>query len=229
MSPSSWVWAVHVKSVDPAAAPAWLAPLVARAADLDPHALSRFRPPATGARASAVLILFGEDPEHGRDVLLTERAGTLRSHSGQAAFPGGSVDPGDAGPVDTALREATEEVGLDRSGVDPVAVLPDLYIPFSGFAVTPVVGWWRSPGAVGVVDEAEVARVVRAPIDRLVDPAYRFTVTHPSGYSGPGFDVDGLFVWGFTAGLLDRVLDIGGLSRPWDSSVRRPLPQEVSR
>lgn len=223
------MWAVHVSPVDPAAAPTWLAPLVARAGDLDARVLSRFRPPASGTRASAVLMLFGDDSEHGRDVLLTERAGTLRSHSGQAAFPGGAVDPGDDGPVDTALREATEEVGLDRSGVDPLAVLPDLYIPFSGFTVTPVVAWWRHPGPVGVVDQAEVARVVRAPIDRLVDPAYRFTVTHPSGYSGPGFDADGLFVWGFTAGLLDRVLDIAGLSRPWDRSVRRPLPQEVSR
>ena len=78
-----------------------------------------------------------------------------------------------------------------------------------------------------MVDPAEVARVVRVPLAELLDPAHRFTVTHPSGYVGPAFDVDGLFVWGFTAGLLARVLALAGLERPWDTGDRRPLPERM--
>jgi len=60
-------------------------------------------------------------------------------------------------------------------------------------------------------------------VSALVDPANRFTVTHPSGFVGPGFTVDGLFVWGFTAGLLSKLLELGGVARPWDESVRVPF------
>ena len=57
-----------------------------------------------------------------------------------------------------------------------------------------------------------------------MDPARRVLVTHPSGYEGPGFEVAGLLVWGFTAGLLDRLLTLGGFARPWDRGRRRPVP-----
>ena len=77
------------------------------------------------------------------------------------------------------------------------------------------------------MDPAEVARVVRAPLSELTDPARRFTVTHPSGYVGPAFDVDGLLVWGFTAGLLAKVLELAGLDRDWDTTDRRPLPDRL--
>ena len=87
-----------------------------------------------------MLILFGEDAAHGPDVLLVERASTLRDHAGQVAFPGGSADPGDADAVATALREAEEETGLAPAGVVPLALLPELFIPPSGFVVTPVAG-----------------------------------------------------------------------------------------
>ncbi|MEO6703304.1 MAG: coenzyme A pyrophosphatase, partial [Jatrophihabitantaceae bacterium] len=76
---------------------------------------------------------------------------------------------------------------------------------------------------VGVVDTAEVAGVQRLPIAALTDPANRFTVLHPSGFTGPGFEVAGLFVWGFTAGLLDRLLRLAGWELPWDRSVIRPV------
>jgi len=66
--------------------------------------------------------------------------------------------------------------------------------------------------------------VLRAPLSELTDPARRFTVTHPSGFVGPAFDVDGLLVWGFTAGLLSKVLELAGLERAWDRSDSRPVP-----
>jgi hypothetical protein len=67
--------------------------------------------------------------------------------------------------------------------------------------------------------------VLAVPVDHLVDPAHRFTVTHPSGFVGPAFDLDHLLLWGFTAGLLSRVLELGGVAREWDETVRRPLPE----
>jgi 8-oxo-dGTP pyrophosphatase MutT (NUDIX family) len=208
--------------------PDWLAPLAhaAQAAESTQFARGVGVPPMNpGAeiRRSAVLVLFGSGP-HGPDILLIERASTLREHAGQPAFPGGRIDPGDDGPVGAAMREAVEETGLDPAGVVPFAVLPDLLLPVTSFAVTPVLGWWRTPSAVRAVDPAEVALVERVPIADLVDPARRGTLIHPSGYLGPAFEVAGLVVWGFTAGVLSCVLEIGGFAVPWDASRRIPLP-----
>lgn len=196
--------------------PAWFEPLAGILGATPGDAISRFRPPPGHHRRSAVLILFGED-EHGPDVLLTERSATLRSHAGQVSFPGGAIDPGDDGPVGAALREAHEETGVDPAGVVVAGTLPDLYLPVSDFAVTPVLAWWREPSPVSAVDPAEVAKAVRVPVAELTDPANRFRWQHPSGYIGPGFRAGGLFVWGFTAGILDRVLHLSGLERPWDA------------
>ncbi|MBD3782593.1 MAG: CoA pyrophosphatase [Micrococcales bacterium] len=207
-------------------APAWLTRLAARA-DAAGHPWFAAHPaPAEGVRRSAVLVLFGPDPAGGTDVVLTERAHTLRSHPGQVSFPGGRLDPGDDGPVGAALREAQEEVGLDPSGVEVLATLPTLHLAPTGNAVTPVLGWWPAPVPVGVVDTAEVARVDRVPVADLLAARHRFTAVF-GPYRGPGFEVDGLFVWGFTAMLLDAVLDLAGLTEPWDHGVERPLPDRV--
>ena len=210
--------------------PGWLRPLVtavarSRAGDYLRRAP---RPPvAGGGRRSAVLILFGEGPA-GPDVLLIQRAEQLRQHAGQPAFPGGAVDPGDDGPVGTALRESAEEVGLDAAGVRVVALLPELFLPPTGFLVTPVLGWWHTPAPVGVVDPGEVARVERVPVDELVDPANRCLVRGPSGYAGPAFAVRGMVVWGFTAAVLDRVLEMAGWAVPWDETDVRELPRRAA-
>jgi len=206
--------------------PAWLDPLRAAIRSVRPEQLSRFLPPDEGGRDSAVLILIGDGAD-GPDVLLMQRADAMRTHAGQPAFPGGAADPGDDGPTGTALREAAEEVGVRVDGVTILAELPSLYLPPSGFVVTPVVGWWHEPSEVGVVDPIEVASVARVPIAELVDPQNRFCSWHPSGYVGPSFAVRDMLVWGFTAGLLDKVLTLGGWTRPWDSADVRELPAEV--
>ncbi|MEU6084264.1 CoA pyrophosphatase [Streptomyces sp. NPDC047108] len=251
--------------------PTWLDPVVRAAETVEPEQLSRFLPPDSGGRASAVLILFGDGgpgagaatggpgtgttaatggadqgttaataatggPDqaagaangHRPELLLMERAGTLRSHAGQPSFPGGALDPEDGdprtvGPLRAALREAWEETGLDPSGVQIFGVLPQLYIPVSGFVVTPVLGWWRAPSPVSPVDPAETARVFTVPVAELTDPANRAVTTHPSGHKGPAFLVRDALVWGFTAGVIDRLLHYSGWERPWDRTKHVPL------
>ena len=92
----------------------------------------------------------------------------------------------------------------------------------------PVLAWWREESPVGVVDAGEVASVHRVPLTELLDPARRFSVRHPSGFVGPGFDVHGLLVWGFTGGLLSRLFALVGWERPWDDTVMRDLPDVLS-
>ncbi len=205
----------HSESESSENVPGWLRPLVMATRDLDPDELTRFTPPDESGRRSAVLILFG-DGEDGPDVLLIQRAQDMRSHAGQPAFPGGAEDPEDDGPVGAALREAQEETGLEPSGVDVLHCLPDVWLPPSGFVVTPVLGWWRRPSPISAMDPAEVSDVHRVPITELTDPANRVNVRHPSGYVGPGFTVRDMLVWGFTAHLLDRILALGGWERSWD-------------
>lgn len=210
---------------DPASFPEWFLEFDRRLDGVSGTDLARFTPPpGASLRSSAVLILFGEEVAGRPDVLLIERAADMRSHAGQPAFPGGKADPEDATPVDTALREAHEETGLDPAGVHVVRCLPDLYLPPSGFTVTPVLGYWCRPVAVRPMDPAEVARVARVRVGDLIDPANRLTVVHPSGFRGPGFEVADMLVWGFTAMLLDRLLEIGGWAVPWPRHRQAEVP-----
>jgi hypothetical protein len=82
---------------------------------------------------------------------------------------------------------------------------------------------------VSVGDPHEVARVARVPLAELTDPANRFRLRHPSGYIGPAFAVADMLVWGFTAGLLDAILEAAGLARAWDTRDVRPIPAALLR
>ncbi len=217
-------------SPTPAPLPEWLEPVRRGADEITVDELTRFVPPeGTQTREGAVLMLFGESGR-GPDLLLTERAHDMRSHPGQVSFPGGSTDHEDASPAHTALREAEEETGLDPSGVDVFATLPELWLPPSNFAVTPVLAWWREESPVAVVDPAEVHAIYRVPIDELLDPEHRVSVRHPSGWKGPAFligDDKDLILWGFTAGIIARLFDFVGWTRPWDPDVLRDLPEHM--
>ena len=210
---------------DPAVLPDWMTRMADR---VDGATIEDLLPrPALSApqvaRRSAVLMLFADGPD-GPDLLLTARASTLRSHAGQPAFPGGKQD-GDEDAVTTALREGAEETGLDPSTVLPVALMPELFLGVTGFLVAPVLAYWRTPGPVGPVDPAETAAVARVPVSQLADPARRGRVRHPSGYVGPAFEVADMVVWGFTAGLVEVLLDLGGWTVPWDRHRYIDLPE----
>lgn len=210
--------------------PEWLEPIRRGAQAITADELTRFVPPeGAEARRGAVLMLFGEGPT-GPDVLLTERAHDMRSHPGQVSFPGGSIDEADSSPRATALREAEEETGLDAAGVDVFAALPELWLPPSNFAVTPVLAWWREESPVSAVDPLEVHAVLRVPIEELLDPRHRVSVRHPSGWTGPGFLIGqgkDLVLWGFTAGIIARLFDFVGWARPWDAGRIRDLPEHM--
>nr|WP_242687689.1 MULTISPECIES: CoA pyrophosphatase [unclassified Actinopolyspora] len=200
--------------------------MVERTAEVEAEALGWPRTPrGEDVRPAAVLILLGEEDERtGPDVLLLRRADGLNSHPGQVAFPGGAVDSGDAGPVDAALRESIEEVGVLPSGITPVAKLPELHLAYSSFRVTPVLAHWHEPAPVQPVDPDETAAVARVPIARLSDPANRFRV-RLAGRTSPAFLVPGMLVWGFTGGLLSGLLDLAGWSREWNRGDVRDLDE----
>ena len=203
--------------------PDWLGPLTAALATPDRVRRVVAVRPGVGGRAAAVLVLIGEG-DAGPEILFVERAATLRTHAGQIAFPGGAADAADADLVDTALREAEEEVGLDRAGVEVLGLLPAAHVAVSGFDVTAVVGWWRERNLVRAVDAREVASVPVVAVAELTDPARRASARHPSGYTGPAFEVAGHLIWGLTAHLLDGVLDLAGWQRPWDATREVTIP-----
>lgn len=229
--------------VAPDIGPDWLRPLLdnvheVRAAyrrRVPPELLASISQAAetTGSgRDAAVLVLFsGPDsaapdsvvpglPDEA-DLLVTVRAATLRHHAGQAAFPGGVSDPGDDGPVATALREAWEETGIDVTRLRPLATLERMFIPPTDFFVVPVLAYSPDPGPVAVVDEAETAIVARVPVRAFINPENRLTVYRAANtrrFAGPAFLLNQMLVWGFTGQVIAALLDVAGWSVPWDTT-----------
>ena len=236
----------------PDAAPAWLKPLVDNA-----HTVKRAyrrRVPAEllavvtaanakaaltgGGRDAAVLVLFSgpqDSPSGGlpddADLLVTVRASTLRHHAGQAAFPGGAADPGDRGPIHTALREANEETGIDAGRLQPLATLEKMFIPPSGFHVVPVLAYSQDPGPVAVVDESETAIVARVPVRAFINPENRLMVYRRENtrrLAGPAFLLNEMLVWGFTGQVISAMLDVAGWAQPWNTDDVRELDDAMA-
>lgn len=167
--------------------------------------------PFPGARASAVLVAL-LDGDHGCEVVLTTRARHLRHHRGEVSFPGGRMDPGE-GPVDTALREAEEEIGLDRHRVEVVGGLDAVSTWVSSSYIIPVVARCHGRPA-WTVNPGEVDRVFTVPLADLTrDDTYRseWWGIPPDDHELHFFELDDETVWGATArmlrGLIDRVVD----------------------
>lgn len=203
--------------------PDWMHTLIARTPQLITSDLSRHEVPDESTREAAVLVLFGPRDDFG-ELVIIERASHLKAHPGQPAFPGGRVEEGDASLAQTALREAHEEIGLDPNSVEILGELPQLWIPPSNFKVTPVLAWWHTPHELIDIDTNEVQAVHRISLNALINPVNRMRVRHLNGSFGPGFDVEDMLIWGFTGGLISRLMDIAGWATEWDESKIIELP-----
>lgn len=201
--------------------PVWFQQLAAAAPHLTTHDFRWQSMPSTPENEAAVLVLVAEGGGGG-DILLIQRPGHMRAHAGQPAFPGGRIEPGED-PTAAALREASEEVGLDPTSVTVISELPQLWVPPSRYKVTPVLAWWHAPHELTPNDD-EVGAVHRVTLEELVDPANRVRVRTLSGYVGPAFQVRDMLVWGFTGGVLAQLFEVAGWSQPWDEAVVLPIP-----
>jgi len=157
--------------------------------------------PGKVIQAAVLVPLIKRDSEV--TVLFTQRTTHLADHAGQISFPGGRVDAGDASTKDTALREAEEEIGLPRSQVDVLGMLPDYYIA-TGFRVTPVVGLIEAPFPV-TLDNFEVAEIFEVPLQFFLNPGnheQHSTNSHGRLRRFYAMPYQGRFIWGATAGIL---------------------------
>jgi 8-oxo-dGTP pyrophosphatase MutT (NUDIX family) len=165
--------------------------------------------PARIRHAAGLLLLFPRDRQ--AHVLLTVRTDRLERHGGQVSLPGGVVDPGESFEQ-TAIREAQEEVGLAPDLVRPLGALTPVDIPVSGFRLHPIAATSQeTPGFMP--SDHEVARILEVPVAHLMTPATRGEAVLVRGdrtVVAPGFDVEGLHVWGATAMVLAEFLALLG-------------------
>ncbi len=159
------------------------------------------RDPPMPAAVLMPIVMRGEHPT----LLLTQRTAHLNDHAGQVSLPGGRVDASDRSPIETALRETEEEVGLSRANVEVLGTLPD-YITGTGFRVTPVVSLVRPPFEL-VADPFEVAEIFEVPMAFLMNGAnhQRRTFDLPNALGRRTFyamPYERFFIWGATAGML---------------------------
>ena len=232
----------------PDVCPSWLRPLVDNVDEvprcfrrrLPADVLAMVTAPAAVAtcaarREAAVLVLFSGSGDPARPTAVSPTTptccspcgpSTLRHHAGQAAFPGGASDPTDEGPVDTALREAREETGIDVSRLYPLATMEKTFIAPSQFHVVPVLAYSPDPGPVAVVNEAETAIVARVPVRAFINPDNRLMVYRGDlgrRWAGPAFLLNEMLVWGFTGQVISALLDVAGWAQPWDTTDEREL------
>ena len=162
------------------------------------------------ARKAAVLLALFEQ-ERVPYIAFIRRASTLRSHSGEIAFPGGGVDATDTSPVMTALREADEEIGLEPTRVEVLGVLPPVFTVVSNYLITPVVAYL--PQGLGnlQLQESEVTELILAPLHALANP----TIAHTELWTRGGmtrtvyfYDYGTYRIWGATGRILSMLLEL---------------------
>ncbi|XP_060202545.1 nudix hydrolase 11-like isoform X2 [Lycium barbarum] len=178
------------------------------------------------ARAAVLVCLFEDQQGHLR-VILTKRASTLSTHSGEVALPGGKVEEGDANDTETALREAEEEIGLDRSLVDIVTVLESFTT--KGIIVIPVVGiLWDRNAFNPLINTAEVAAIFDAPLEMFLKDENRRE--QEAEYMGDQYvlhffdhetEKEKYIIWALTAGILIKAASVV-YQRPPHFQERRP-------
>lgn len=163
----------------------------------------------TARKAAVLLGLF--DQQNEPHLAFIRRASTLRAHSGEIAFPGGAVEPGDISLAMTALREAREEIGLDPSRVEVLGMMLPIFTVVSNFLITPVVAYL--PRGLGTLQlqTSEVAEIILLPLQGLANPA----IVHTEEWMRDGrartvyfYDYGPYRIWGATARMLNALLEL---------------------
>ncbi len=158
---------------------------------------------------SAVLVLLFPFQKQ-IQICLIRRPSTMKNHAGQIAFPGGKKEPDDPDLIQTALREAREEIGVVREDVEILGQLSTVYVQISEFLITPVVGWLNKEPEI-VVDSSEVDEVFFISLDDIANQGNRCEremETRTGRVNVPGYEINGLFIWGATAMMLAELVDL---------------------
>jgi 8-oxo-dGTP pyrophosphatase MutT (NUDIX family) len=188
----------------------WLRQRLAHPPAWEPELPQDLRERFPKLRRAAVLVPIVQRPE-GLTVLLTQRTAHLSAHAGQVSFPGGSAEELDSSPIETALRESEEEIGLARRHVEIVGVLPE-HVTASSFLVTPVVGLLTPPFEL-TAESNEVAEIFEVPLAFLMNGLnhQRMSFELPEGAGRRSFyamPYERFFIWGATAGMLRNLFHL---------------------
>lgn len=189
---------------------AWLRARLADPPPWAPELPEDLRERFPSLRRAAVLVPLVERPA-GLTVLLTRRTAHLSNHGGQISFPGGGVEEGDATPIETALRETEEEIGLHRRHVEIIGELPE-HITASGYLVHPVIGLVSPPFQM-TAESNEVAEIFEVPLAFLMNGMHhqRMSFELPNGAGRRSFyamPYERFFIWGATAGMLRNLFHL---------------------
>ena len=175
---------------------------------------------------ASVMLLVSHDTDGAPRILFTRRAKGMNFAGGQVSFPGGSRD-GEETPVETALRETCEEIGLQAQQITVRAELASKDFPRGkGFVVHPVWGTWSGDMSLVRPSCAEVASVANIPVTMLANPENRCRWERDGRVGGPMFIVEGLYIWGFTALITAEFLRAQGWERPWDKDQVISVPPD---
>lgn len=178
-----------------------LGALASKLASRERHTL----PPAERGRAGVLIALYGDGPDF--RVLYTVRTERVEHHKGEISFPGGAYDPKDETLVQTALREAFEEIGVHTRDVSIVGLLDDL-VTISQFTVTPVVARVERHPYEFAPYQPEVDLLLQVPLSHLADPANRAAHPRPHSVPAPAYRFGEHLIWGATARMTTHFLDI---------------------
>lgn len=161
----------------------------------------------SSAKLSSVLILLYNNKQNELQTTLIRRSQYEGVHSGQVGFPGGKMENSDTSIIETALREANEEIGIEPSKIEILGRLTDVFIPVSNFIVSPIVGWADDP-PIFKIDEREVAGIINLSIKDIhltdITAHYSIELHNKTKIKAPCFIINEAVIWGATALMLNE-------------------------